>query len=55
MLIVGMLLKKAIKKELPIFSEAKKVGKELISLTSFFKKTKTFTGVLSQEKNVLKI
>ena len=53
MLIVGMILKKAIKKDLPIFDQAKKVGKELISFTSFFKKTKTFTGPFSQEKKCI--
>ena len=49
-LIVGMLLKKAIKKELPIFEEAKKVGKDLLSIKSFFKNTKSHNGPLSEEK-----
>ena len=50
LLIVGMLLKKAIKKELPIFQKAKKIGKDLVSITSFFKKNKSYTGKLSDEK-----
>ena len=54
LLIVGMLLKKSIKKELPIFEEAKKVGKELISITSFFKSKKSsYTGPLSDEKKCI--
>ena len=53
LLIVGMLLKKAIKKELPIFKEAKKVGKDLISITSFFKKEKSYTGEFSEEKKCI--
>ncbi len=49
MLIVGMLIKKALKKEIDLFSNAKKAGKELINIFSFLSKEKCF-GVLGKEK-----
>ncbi|MDA9726889.1 acyl-CoA dehydrogenase family protein [Bacteroidota bacterium] len=53
MLIVGMLIRKALKKEIDLFSHAKKAGKELISIFSFFKK-ENISGVLGKEKTILK-
>ena len=53
MLIVGMLIRKALKKEIDLFSHAKKAGKELTSIFSFFKK-ENISGVLGKEKVILK-
>jgi len=53
MLIVGMLIRKALKKEIDLFSHAKKAGKELTSIFSFFKK-ENINGVLGKEKTILK-
>jgi len=53
MLIVGMLIRKALKKEIDLFSHAKKAGKELTNIFSFFSKKKS-SGILKEEKKYLK-
>ena len=53
MLIIGMLIKKAIKKEINLFSKAKEAGKELTNIFSFFKKEK-INGILKNEKHSIK-
>ena len=53
MLIVGMFIKKALKKEINLFSNAKKAGKELTNIFSFLNKEKA-SGILGEEKIYLK-
>ena len=53
MLIIGMLIKKAIKKEINLFSKAKEAGKELTNIFSFLKKEK-INGTLKNEKHSIK-
>jgi len=53
MLIVGMFIKKALKKEIDLFSNAKKAGKELTNIFSFLNKEKS-SGILGEEKIYLK-
>ncbi len=53
MLIVGMFIRKALKKEIDLFLHAKKAGKELVNIFSFFNKEKPI-GILGKEKLHLK-
>jgi len=53
MLIVGMFIKKALKKEIDLFTHAKKAGKELTNIFSFLNKEKGL-GILGKEKIYIK-